>query len=212
MRAPLDTLARFCRQNDLPFTERTEERFAEYLDLLVEFNQSMNLIGPLDEAEIVDQLLVDSAAAAAVSPPKGSMLDVGTGAGLPGIPLKILYPDLALTLVEPRRKRTTFLRIATTRLDLDAVSIERARIENLAEATFEYVISKAFQPPLEWLETASRWRSPEGVIVCLTRPAERAALEARAADLGLEVQAACDDTTSLGAAGFEEARAVYLFG
>lgn len=208
----LSKLQTFCTDNDLPWSSVIEESFAGYLDLLSHFNQAMNLIGPLAEAEIVDQLLVDSVAAAAVCAPEGSILDVGSGAGLPGIPLKLLYRDLPLTLVEPRRKRATFLKIATTRLGLDEVTIERERIEDVPRARYQYVISKAFQPPLDWLETASGWLADDGVAICLTRPEKREALEARAADLGLGAAAACDDTTRLGAPSLGETRAVYAFG
>ncbi|MFP4597042.1 MAG: 16S rRNA (guanine(527)-N(7))-methyltransferase RsmG [Persicimonas sp.] len=209
-------LADFCAQNDLPWSPQVAEGFAAYLGLLGHFNKAMNLIGPLSEAEIVDGLLIDSATAAAVCAParahQASILDVGSGAGLPGIPLKLLYPDCPLTLVEPRRKRATFLNIAKTRLGLDDVTIEQARIEDVPPARYDYVISKAFQPPLEWLETASEWVSDGGVVMCLTRPGERKALEERGAALGLELVGACDDTTALGAPRVGDVRGVYGFG
>lgn len=208
----LDRLAEFCRRNDLPWSDDIQAKFAGYLDLLTHFNQAMNLIGPLSQADIVDQLLVDSVAAAAVCAPRGPMLDVGSGAGLPGIPLKLLFSDLPLTMVEPRKKRTTFLKIVVTRLQLADTAIERTRIEDLAPTSYDYVISKAFQPPPDWLETASRWVGQAGTAVCLTRPGERAALEARAAQLDLELAAACDDTTALGAPSVGETRAIYAFG
>lgn len=208
----LAKLAHFCMENDLPWSERIAAGFGEYLELLDHFNRSMNLVGPLSEGEIVDALLVDSAAAAAVCPPSGSIVDVGSGAGLPGIPLKLLYPDCPLTLVEPRRKRATFLNIAKTRLGLEDVTIEQERIEDVPPARYDYVISKAFQPPLEWLETASEWVSDGGVVMCLTRPGERAALEERGAALGLELVGACDDTTALGAPRVGDLRGVYGFG
>ncbi len=208
----LDGLAEFCRRNDLPWSDDVARGFRSYMDLLTHFNQAMNLIGPLSEADIVDQLLIDSAAATAVCAPSGPILDVGSGAGLPGIPLKLLYPELALTLVEPRKKRTTFLKIVATRLELSATTIERKRIEDVAPGEYDYVISKAFQPPVEWLETASRWVSQRGRVLCLTRPDERAALAARGAELGLELAGACDDTTALGAPAVGDVRAVYAFG
>ncbi len=220
MSESVEKLARFCAQNDLPWSPQVEEGFAAYLGLLAHFNKSMNLIGPLSRAEIIDGLLIDSATAAAVCAPsrapagaqQASILDVGSGAGLPGIPLKLLYPDCPLTLVEPRRKRATFLNIAKTRLGLDDVTIEQERIEDVPPARYDYVISKAFQPPLEWLQTASEWVSDGGVVMCLTRPGERAALEERGAALGLELVGACDDTTALGAPRVGDVRGVYAFG
>jgi 16S rRNA (guanine527-N7)-methyltransferase len=207
----LQKLASFCQQNDLPWDDGTADKFATYLGLLTHFNKAMNLIGPMSAAEVVDQLLIDSVAPAAVYAPTGPILDVGSGAGLPGVPLKLLYPDLALTMVEPRKKRTTFLKIALNRLDLDDTTIERERIEEVDQASYDYVISKAFQPPLQWLETASGWMSDEGVAVCMTRPQERAGLEGRAEELGLELKASCDDTTALGAPPVGDRRAIYVF-
>jgi 16S rRNA (guanine527-N7)-methyltransferase len=208
---PLQKLATFCQENDLPWNDEIQGRFATYLEILTHFNKAMNLIGPMSAAEVVDQLLIDSAAAAAVCAPTGPILDVGSGAGLPGIPIKLLYPDLPLTMVEPRKKRTTFLKIAVNRLDLTDTTIERKRIEEVDAAKYDYVISKAFQPPLEWFQTASEWVSDEGIVVCLTRPQERAGLENRAGELGLELTASCDDTTALGAPSVGDVRAIYTF-
>ena len=208
---PLQKLHNFCIRNNLPWSDQIQGSFATYLDILTHFNKAMNLIGPMSEAEVVDQLLIDSVAAAAVCAPAGPILDVGSGAGLPGIPLKLLYPDMPLTMVEPRKKRTTFLKIALNRLDLNETTIERTRIEEVEAAEFAYVISKAFQPPLQWLDTASRWLAEGGVAVCLTRPDERAGLERKADELSLELAGACDDMTALGAPRVGDMRAAYAF-
>lgn len=185
----IDPIESFCRAHELPFDDRTRERFTTYLELLEKLNAGMNLIGPLSRAQIIDELLIDSITPARVHAPTGSILDVGTGAGLPGIPLKILYPALPITLVEPRRKRATFLKICAKRLDLKDVTIHEARIEDVPDGRYAYVISKAFQPPLNWIETASAWRSDEGVVVCMTRPGEKEGLIARGGELGLELKA-----------------------
>jgi 16S rRNA (guanine527-N7)-methyltransferase len=211
MTEAIDKLASFCERNTLPWTSATEEGFRAYLELLLHFNRSMNLIGPMSEADVVDGLLIDSLAAAAVCGPAGSILDVGTGAGLPGIPIKLVFDGCALTLVEPRRKRATFLQIAANRLDLDGVTVQRRRIEALDAARYDYVISKAFQPPVRWLETAAGWVSAAGTIVCMTRPDKRSALEARAGELGLALAHACDDTQKLGAPPLGDVRATYCF-
>ena len=208
----IERVREFAAANDLPWPERAGERLEEYLGLLMKFNDSMNLIGPLSESQVVDELFVDSLVPAALSAPRGPILDVGTGAGFPGIPLQILYPEIPATLVEPRRKRSTFLKIVRTRLALESLTLERCRLEELDEEQFQYVISKAFRPPAEWLRSAARFRADDGVIVCMTTPAERdAALEA-AEGLGLEECARLDEVASLEGVGASDERAVYVFG
>lgn len=219
--SPIERLAQFCARNQLPWNEKIAERFQTYLGLLEHFNRAMNLIGPMDSAQIVDQLLLDSAAAAAVAAPtvktegseqtRAGILDVGSGAGLPGIPLKILFPHVPLTMVEPRKKRTTFLKIAVERLGLSEVVIARSRLEDFEEGRYDYVISKAFRAPLTWLELAAERVAPGGVIICMTRPGERAGLCERGESLGLRFFKGCDNTTELGAPSLGEARAVYAF-
>jgi 16S rRNA (guanine527-N7)-methyltransferase len=197
----IDHIAAYCLEHRLPFDAVASRRFGVYLELLEKLNAGMNLIGPLSRAEIVEELLIDSIVPARVVAPSESILDVGTGAGLPGIPLKILFPSLPITLVEPRRKRSTFLKICQKRLDLEHVTIHEARIEDVPPGKFGYVISKAFEPPLDWIETASHWRADDGVVVCMTRMTERAGLEAKAGGLGLSLKGALDGE-----------RAVYVFG
>ncbi|MFB6262639.1 MAG: 16S rRNA (guanine(527)-N(7))-methyltransferase RsmG [Bradymonadaceae bacterium] len=206
----LDPIARFCSRHDLPWDDRRRGRFETYVDRIEKFDGSMNLVGAETRSEIVEDLLLDSLVPAALAPPDGSVLDVGTGAGLPGIPLAILYPDLPFTLVEPRQDRSTFLKIARTRLELDRIAIERARIEDLPDATFDWVVSKAFRAPPEWLEVACRRVSDGGHIVCMTGEGGHDEVELAADDLDLEPAAACDDTADLGLPERDPSRGVYV--
>lgn len=183
----VDKIAGFCADHDLPWDEERAAAMTRYLDLLLQFNEAMNLIGPLSEQEVVDQLLVDSLVAAAARRPKGPILDVGTGAGLPGIPLKIVFPDCPISLVEPRRKRSTFLKIVTHRLNLDDVTVFRGRIEDFDGGDFDFVISKAFRAPVEWLETAKPYLADGGAVVCMAREGDRAGLEEKAGALGMSL-------------------------
>lgn len=163
----LQDLQQFCDAHGLPYDDRAARRFATYVELLEQFNAKMNLIGPFDRPEIVRQLLIDSVAPAALVPPHGRVLDIGTGAGLPGIPLKILYPDVPITLVEPRKKRSMFQKIVKTRLHLDDVEIVRERIEDTDLGPHDWVVSKAFRNPPDWARIATPLTTAGGHVVCL---------------------------------------------
>ncbi len=189
-------LQRFCEERSLPLTSEALERFIAYRDLLLRFNEAMNLIGPLSADEVEVELLLDSLVPAAARQPRGPILDVGTGAGLPGIPLKLLYPDLPITLVEPRQKRSTFLKICAHRLELQDTTITRARIEDLPPEPFDFVISKAFQPPLNWLHTASAWIADDGAVLVMARQADQPALLEKASTLDLHLLATASPDTS----------------
>lgn len=180
----LPVLTAYLSSRGLPCDPEQLERLDAYRQLLLKFNRTSNLIGPLSPEQIERGLLLDSLSAAIVSPPRGEVADIGSGAGLPGVPLAILYPEASFTLIEPRQKRTTFLEIARKRLGLDNLEIARMRVEQV-DGAFDYLISKAFQPPLTWIETAYGLARPGAAIVCLTRDDERAGLDARALELGL---------------------------
>lgn len=207
----LDELADFCVAHDLPWTDRAAERFALYVKLLEKFNAKMNLIGPLDRQQIVRELLIDSVAPAVLSAPRSHVLDIGTGAGLPGIPLAILYPDVEMTLVEPRHKRVTFMRIATTRLGLDHVEIVPERIENIDLERHDWLISKAFRAPTAWIEIAAPHMADGGHIVCMHAADATEGLRERAGELGLAEVAHVRDVARELDAKVPAGRAVSVF-
>jgi 16S rRNA (guanine527-N7)-methyltransferase len=90
-------------------------------------------------------------------PEGSSVCDVGSGAGLPGIALAIRRPDLRVTLVEPLLRRTTFLDLATSTMELTNVSVHRGRAEELhGEAVFDVVTSRAVAP----MDRLTRWSMP----------------------------------------------------
>lgn len=206
----MEPIASFCESAGLPWGDERAERMAKYLDLLIQFNESMNLIGPLNRETVIRELLLDSVVAAGARQPKGPMLDVGTGAGLPGIPLKILFPDCPISLVEPRRKRSTFLKIATHRLGLKEVSIERCRIEDFDGDGYDFAISKAFEAPTSWLATAAPRVTSEGVVVCMARRGDEKGLLEQAEDLGLKLVGS--STSSSSRVRNAEQRVCYAFG
>jgi 16S rRNA (guanine(527)-N(7))-methyltransferase RsmG len=189
----IEPIQTFCDRHGLPWSDEVATKFANYLDLLEEWNQRTNLIGPFDRTEIVRELFVDSLTPAALEPPRGRVLDVGTGAGLPGIPLAIVFREADYTLVEPRRKRVQFLRIARHRLGLDHVELFEGRIEDLEAEPFDWLVSKAFRPPGEWLRTAAEFAAPGATIVCLQSADALAEAREAGEELGLKSLAQVTD-------------------
>lgn len=166
-------------------------KLEQYMDLLQHFNESSNLIGPMDRATIQRDLIEDSLKSAQHVAPSGRALDVGSGAGLPGLPLAIIYPDAHFTLVEPRKKRTQFLRIATNRLGLkDRVQVIEERIETVTLdpdfECFDWVVSKAFTSPPLFLKQALEWVRPGGHIISMISAQDWAELQDVAKELPVD--------------------------
>lgn len=147
-----DVAARFSRA--LP-------SLCRYLDLLVEWNQRFDLTAARSEDELVDLTLADAlviaAGALGKTPPSPgeTWVDVGSGAGAPALPLALLLPELALTLVEPKSKRVAFLRTASGALSLNT-RVTRARSEEVAPATHAVALSRATLAPELWLTEGAR--------------------------------------------------------
>ena len=117
----------------IPFDRQAVERFAAFHAILDEYNARMDLTAVLDEDERVDRHDLDSAAplAQGLLAPEARVIDVGTGAGFPGMPLLILRPDLQMTFLDALQKRIAFLDDALARLGLSAQTLH-ARAEDAA--------------------------------------------------------------------------------
>lgn len=144
--------------------EQVQPALCQYLDLLVAWNQRVDLTAARSEDELVDLVLADALVLAGshfVSQPAGAasgprLVDVGSGAGAPAIPVALLHPGLALTLVEPKAKRVAFLRTCLGALSLPGVVARRGRSELLAAGSFEIAMSRATLPPSDWLREGAR--------------------------------------------------------
>jgi 16S rRNA (guanine527-N7)-methyltransferase len=105
------------------------DRAAEYARLLATDGTVRGVIGPREISRLWDRHLLNSAAIASLVPAGARVVDVGSGAGLPGIPLALVRPDLAVTLLEPLARRVAFLTECVQRLGLDTVTVVRGRAE-----------------------------------------------------------------------------------
>ena len=110
-------------------------QFFRYHDLLLEWNQRMNLISRQDETRIVRRHFIESVALLqfADMPLRTRLLDIGTGAGFPGIPIKICRPDIQVTMIEATRKKGLFLNHLIHELDLSGVHVIIGRAERPPE-------------------------------------------------------------------------------
>jgi len=102
-----------------------------YADLLSTVGVTRGLLGPREANRLWDRHLLNSVAAAGAFPSTGLVVDIGSGAGLPGIPLAILRPELTVRLVEPLLRRATFLTEVVDELGLSNVEVVRSRAEDL---------------------------------------------------------------------------------
>jgi len=119
---------------DVPLTPLDAERFERYAVELLDWNRRVNLTAITDPLEIVHKHFLDSLALIACCgfQTGGSIIDVGSGAGFPGLPIALARPDLQVTLLEATRKKCDFLRHLVATLGVGNVSVVQARAENAA--------------------------------------------------------------------------------
>lgn len=136
----------------IKLTPEQAEKFRLYYELLTAWNEKMNLTAITDPAEVAEKHFIDSLTLLAHCKlkPGAKLMDVGTGAGFPGVPLKIMRPDLQLTLLDGQNKRLVFLEAVCTALGIEAERIhkraeEAGRIPALREA-FDVVTARAVAP------------------------------------------------------------------
>lgn len=140
----------------LELTPRQLEQFQTYYQELIDWNKRMNLtrITNYDEVQIkhfLDSLTVSLAWQQPIASIKFQIIDVGTGAGIPGIPLKIVFPEIKLTLLDSTVKKTVFLHHITEKLGINDIEIVIGRAEEVAHQTqyrerFDIVLSRAVAP------------------------------------------------------------------
>src|ERR1043165_5877977 len=116
----------------LPWSETA----ARYLDEVVAWNRKTDLTAARTAEELVDLTIGDAAVIANASAPEGAWVDVGSGAGAPGLILAMMLPGIRMTLVEPRDRRVAFLRSAIGKFGLSNTIVERGRSDRLPARTW----------------------------------------------------------------------------
>ena len=146
--------------------------FYEYMNLLLEWNEKINLTAITEPKEVIVKHFIDSILAAQFIKSESSIIDVGTGAGFPGIPLKIMNESLNLTLLDSLNKRTIFLQEVVNRLNLKNVTIIHGRAEDIAQDNkhremYDYAISRAVAPLNILLEYLVPYTRVNGNIIAM---------------------------------------------
>jgi 16S rRNA (guanine527-N7)-methyltransferase len=137
-------------------TESQLATLAKYLELLRKWNQIIPLTSIEDDTEIVARHFGESIFAGSILPmSRGRLADVGSGAGFPGLPLKIAFPELQVTLIEPNIKKCAFLREVQAGLGLSGMEVIRSRYEDfhIAPGSLDFICSRAlggYKRLLQW--------------------------------------------------------------
>lgn len=159
----IESLKKKCHRLGVELSEEQVKKFVDYYELLVEWNSFMNLTAITDFEEVVIKHFVDSLAVFQVKilqkalnrsdsgmscSENISVIDVGTGAGFPGIPLKIVFPDLKVTLLDSLNKRVKFLNETIKKINLKEIETIHGRAEDLARQgqyreQYDFCISRA---------------------------------------------------------------------
>ena len=164
---------------DRSLSERETSLFNNYMILLNKWQRTQRLAGSSESGWVVKTLFLDSLLFLHVLPPSlTSLLDLGSGAGIPGIPIKIVVPEVKLLLVESRRRRASFLSTVVRELSLVETRVVVARAEDLVDEVagrVDAVVMRCAGNTETLLPIAARLVSPGGVVVASGPPRPKAA-------------------------------------
>jgi 16S rRNA (guanine527-N7)-methyltransferase len=161
-----------------PATAEDRGRFERYLDLFTRWNQVHRMTALRSPAEIVRGLFLDSLLFLPVLPTFRpiKVVDIGAGSGVPGLPMRIVDSEIALTLVEAKRKRASFLLAVGRELGLSDVKVIEGRAEGLVQEGptlaegFDVVVARAVAPANHLFPLAMRYLRPGGTVVLAGGP------------------------------------------
>lgn len=156
-------------------TEKQVEMFNRYMEILLQWNQKINLTAITDRNEINIKHFVDSLTISKYIDKKAKVIDIGTGAGFPGIPLKIADENLNVTLVDSLAKRVSFLNEVINELNLKEINAIHSRAEDLAHdanyrESYDVAVSRAVAKLSTLLEYMLPFVKVGGICICMKGP------------------------------------------
>ncbi len=167
MTALHDQLAAGAAAMGLVLSEAQQAALLAYVEELLRWNARINLTAITEPSQVISHHILDSLAVAPFLG-AGPVLDVGSGAGLPSLPLAILRPDLRFFSIESRHKKCAFQREAARRLGLDNHQVVTARVEDwAAPAPFAQIISRAFSSLELFAQLAGRHLAADGQLLAM---------------------------------------------
>ncbi len=162
----LEQIKQGCHDLQLEPTSQQLQALLDYLLLLTKWNKVYNLTSVRDTGEMITRHLFDSLAILPFLNGQ-SLLDVGSGGGLPGIPVAICRPELTVVLLDSNSKKTRFLQQAKAELSLDNVTVVHARVEQAEIAKFELVTARAFSTIDKIVDLAGRHCDDAGKLLLM---------------------------------------------
>jgi 16S rRNA (guanine527-N7)-methyltransferase len=161
-------LANGAKTLGLALDDATNARLLDYIALIEKWNKVHNLTAVREPLEMVTLHLLDSLTIVAHVPQGARVIDVGSGAGLPGIPLAIAREDVSVTLLDSNHKKAAFLRQAKSELKLDNVNVIADRVEDAKPAElFDIVVSRAFSDLPDFVAAARHLLAPQGTMLAM---------------------------------------------
>ena len=159
-------------QTNLKLSEKKQDQLDEYANLILEWNKTRNLVSRNANLETINEHILDCACLALHLKEK-NILDVGSGAGLPGMVLSILDDEKNIRLLEPNQKKISFLTHVQARFDLKNTKISRERIENLRDICEETIITRAVMEPEKFLKAISKLNNKNlRIIMMVSEPSQ----------------------------------------
>ena len=158
-----------CKNKNITLTEKMIEQLNIYAEYLKEYNEKINLTAITEYEEVLDKHFYDSVLCVDRKL-EGTLVDVGTGAGFPGVVLKIIFPELNVILVEPITKRCVFLNSLIEKLNLEKIKVENTRGEDyslLHREEYDYVTARAVSNLNNLIEVCGALVKQNGYFICL---------------------------------------------